>query len=137
MAENKIPSLEVEGVKLIYRNFSGAPSQYNADGDRNFCFIIEDEKQAKELQKDGWNVKIRETEDGTFSFMKVKVNLNSSYPPKIKMIIGENMIITFIILFISNMITAYTSYYILTHKKLMNDRLGLFLTLTITFLFIL
>lgn len=92
MAENRIPSLEVEGVKLIYRNFSGAPSQYNADGDRNFCFIIEDEKQAKELQKDGWNVKIRETEDGSFSFMKVKINMNSSYPPKIKMIIGEKAV---------------------------------------------
>lgn len=92
MADNKLPILEVEGVKLIYRNFSGAPSQFNADGDRNFCFIIEDEKQAEELKKDGWNVKTRETEDGQFSFLKVKVNMDSSWPPRIKMIIGDKAV---------------------------------------------
>lgn len=47
----------------------------------------------------------------------------------IEMIIGENMIVTFIILFISNMITAYVSYHLLIHKKLIDDRLGLLLTL--------
>ena len=56
-----------------------------------------------------------------FSFLIIYLPLKS--------IINENMIITFIILFISNIITAYTSYHILIHKKLIDDRLGLFLTL--------
>ena len=47
----------------------------------------------------------------------------------IKSIIGENMIVTFIILFISNIITSYVSYQILIHKQIINDKLGLALTL--------
>ena len=47
----------------------------------------------------------------------------------IKMIVGENMIITFIILFVSNMITSFCSYYLLKNKQIINDKLGLFLSL--------
>ena len=44
-------------------------------------------------------------------------------------IINENMIITFIILFISEMITSYISYHILLNRQIINDKLGLLLTL--------
>lgn len=56
-----------------------------------------------------------------FSFLLIYLPIN--------MIIGENMIVTFIILFISNIITAYVSYHILIQRKLIDDKLGLFLTL--------
>lgn len=90
---DRLPYLEIEGVKLIYRNFSGTASKYNAEGERNFCFVIEDPKLADELKKDGWNVRTKDMEDDTsFMYLKVKVNLDSSYPPKIKMIIGDRAV---------------------------------------------
>ena len=46
----------------------------------------------------------------------------------IKMIIGENMIITFIILFISNIITAVASYYLLLNRQIISNKIGLILT---------
>ena len=95
MAENKLPNIEVEGVKLIFRNFSGIADEFNREGDRNFSFIIEDENQAKELLEDGWNVKTRkdkETDEILYYYLKVKVNLDSNWPPRIKMIIGEKAV---------------------------------------------
>ncbi|MBR1377475.1 MAG: hypothetical protein IJ565_06680 [Bacilli bacterium] len=47
----------------------------------------------------------------------------------IRMILEENMIITFIILFISNIIAAFVSYHLLKNKQIINDKLGLILTL--------
>lgn len=46
----------MEEVRLIYRNFAGRESMYNAEGDRNFAVLLDDEVAAK-LQRDGWHVK--------------------------------------------------------------------------------
>lgn len=46
----------------------------------------------------------------------------------VKMIIGENMIVTFIILFISNIITAVASYYLLLNRQIVSNKIGLILT---------
>ena len=46
----------------------------------------------------------------------------------VRYIIGEKMIITFIILFISNVITSYVSYKVLLHKQMINNKLGLLIT---------
>lgn len=45
-----------EGVKIVYRNFSGVPGKFNEAGDRNFNVVL-DAETAKAMEKDGWNVK--------------------------------------------------------------------------------
>jgi hypothetical protein len=45
-----------EGCTILYRNFSGVPGKFNEAGDRNFNVVL-DEKTAKAMEKDGWNVK--------------------------------------------------------------------------------
>ena len=54
----------------------------------------------------------------------------------IRHLFGENMIITVMILFISNIITCYVSYKVLTYKQIVNDRLGLLLTFLVYIPFI-
>lgn len=80
--------LIIEGAKIIFRNFSGKPDQYNREGDRNFNVII-DEDLAKRLADEGWNIKVRpprEEGDDTLYRLPVKVNYNSEMPPKIWMV---------------------------------------------------
>lgn len=48
---------KVEGAKLIFLNFSGRETMYNQPGNRNFCVVL-DEKTAKAMLDDGWNVKL-------------------------------------------------------------------------------
>lgn len=47
----------------------------------------------------------------------------------IRLVLNENMIVTFIILFISNIITSFISYKLLTYKQIINDKIGLIITL--------
>lgn len=52
-----------EGVKIIFRNFSGVPGKFNEAGDRNFNIVLEDEDVAKAMAADGWNVKWKTPKD--------------------------------------------------------------------------
>jgi hypothetical protein len=75
--------LEIEDARIIYRNFSGAPSKFNREGDRNFAVIIPNEEIKDELVEAGWNVKIkppREDFDEPFMFMPIKVVFNNRGP---------------------------------------------------------
>ena len=75
--------LEIEDARIIYRNFSGAPSKFNREGDRNFAVIIPNEDIKDELVEAGWNVKIkppREDFDEPFMFMPIKVVFNNRGP---------------------------------------------------------
>ncbi len=46
-------------VKLIWRNFAGAKRKYNAEGERSFNVLMEDEALAERLIDEGWAVKVR------------------------------------------------------------------------------
>lgn len=75
--------LQIDDARIIYRNFAGAPSKFNREGDRNFAVLINDEEQANTLIQDGWNVKIkppREEGDAPFMYLPVKVKFNDRGP---------------------------------------------------------
>lgn len=84
--------LQIDDARIIYRNFSGAPSKYNREGDRNFAVIIPNEEMADALVKEGWNVKIkppREEGDDPFIFLPVKVKFNDR-GPIVRLMSGRN-----------------------------------------------
>lgn len=73
--------VQMDGCRIIYRNFTGRGTQYNREGDRNFCVVIEDQETADRLIEEGFNVKIRQPrEEGEDPFMYLKVNVK--YHPK-------------------------------------------------------
>lgn len=81
--------LQIDEARIIYRNFSGAPSKFNREGDRNFAVVIPNEEIANSLINDtnqfgvGWNVKIkapREEGDAPFMYMPVKIKFNDRGP---------------------------------------------------------
>lgn len=75
--------VQIDEARIIYRNFSGAPSKFNREGDRNFAVVIEDQDIAEALTEKGWNVKIkppREEGDEPFMFLPVKVKFNERGP---------------------------------------------------------
>lgn len=84
-------NLIIENVEILpagFRNFSGKPGTYNAEGDRNFCIVIP-EQLVPAMERDGWNVKELsgvDENDPPKHFIRVKVRFNSNRPPKIVMI---------------------------------------------------
>lgn len=75
--------LQIDDAKLCYRNFSGAGSKFNREGDRNFSVIIDDEAIAEALTQEGWNVKVkpsRDEDDTPFMTLPVKVKFNDRGP---------------------------------------------------------
>ena len=82
---------QIDGAKLIFRNFEGRGDKYNREGDRNFAFVIPNEELANKLMNDinddgaGWNVKIkppRDEDDSPFMYLSVKVKFNK-YGPRV------------------------------------------------------
>lgn len=84
----------MEGVRIIFRNFSGKEGQYNREGDRNFAVLI-DEKTAEMMAADGWNVKVLKPRDDDEenappqAYLPVAVNFRGR-PPRIVMITSHN-----------------------------------------------
>ena len=59
----RLPNLNIEDAKLIFKNFAGQGDNYNREGDKNFCVVLEDEDLIEDLIKDGWNVKQLQSKD--------------------------------------------------------------------------
>lgn len=75
--------LQIDDARIIYRNFSGEPSQFNREGDKNFSVVIDDQDIADDLIKDGWNIKIkppRDEDDIPFMHLPVKIKFNERGP---------------------------------------------------------
>lgn len=75
--------LQIDDARIIYRNFSGAPSKFNREGDRNFAVIIPDEEIKDALVNEGYNVKVKPPRDegeSPFMYLPVKVKFNDRGP---------------------------------------------------------
>lgn len=80
-------TFKIEDAQVIFRNFEGKEGQYNRKGDRNFAVILP-EKIAKQMLRDGWNVKYlapREEGDEETAYIQVSVNFKNR-PPRVFMI---------------------------------------------------
>ena len=93
--KNKVHRVEdpilIQDAKIIFRNFVGEKRRFNAQGDRNFHVVIEDDGLATILISDGWNLKgfkARTDDEEPISgyHMEVSVNFETSQPPKIVMV---------------------------------------------------
>lgn len=85
--------LQIDDAMIIYRNFSGTPSKFNREGDRNFSVIIPSQEQADALINKGWNVKIkppREDGDTPFMHLPVKIKFNDR-GPNVYLVTGNRM----------------------------------------------
>lgn len=86
-AADRIPNVTLEGVRIIFRNFSGKEDQYNRAGDRNFAVLLTPEV-ASEMSSQGWNVKMlkpREEGDDPQAYLPVAVSYKGR-PPRVTMI---------------------------------------------------
>lgn len=77
--------LQIEGARIVYRNFAGAQTMYNREGDRNFSVVIPTQEDADFLIENGWNVKIKQPregyeDEGPFMHLPVKIKFNSRGP---------------------------------------------------------
>lgn len=88
----------IENAKIIFKNFSGKGTDYNAEGDRNFCVVLDDE-QAESMKAMGYNVKTKlpregYEDDGNFNFLKIKVSLKygDNRDAEIYRIVGNNRV---------------------------------------------
>ena len=90
--------LQIDGARLVFKNFSGRKDQYNRNGDRTFAVVIPDQETADKMinRKNkfgvGWNVKIRaprEEGDQPFMFMNVRVKF-TDFGPDVYLKSGNN-----------------------------------------------
>lgn len=84
-------SYTFKDVKLLFRNFSGRPGQYNNEGARNFSVLL-NEEDARILAKGEWRVKqMKDQDDGTpgDKHLKVNVNYKTGRPPRIVLVTSK------------------------------------------------
>ena len=89
MANQAVGNISVENARIIFRNFAGKESKFNAKGKRNFCLILDNE-DAEKLAAIGWNIKYlspRDPEDPPQAYLQVAVAYEN-FPPKIWLISG-------------------------------------------------
>ena len=75
--------LQIDNARIIYRNFAGAASKFNREGDRNFAVVIPDKDIMDALVNEGWNVKSKPSryeDEEDFMWLPVKVRFNDRGP---------------------------------------------------------
>lgn len=85
--KERMPNVTIEDARIIFRNLGGREGEYNREGDRNFCVLIDDET-AEKMGQDGWNVKFlkpREEGDTPQAYIPVSVSYKNR-PPRVVLI---------------------------------------------------
>lgn len=90
----KIDKIYLRDQQIIFPNFGGRASRYNAEGVRTFSVLIEDLELAQSLADDGWNIKPlfdkdEESERPSAYHLPVRINMDSRRPPRIYKITEE------------------------------------------------
>lgn len=83
---NDRETVTIEDARIVYKNFAGAKSQFNAAGKREFSVIL-DEVTAEGMLADGYNVKrmkAREEGDPETPFITIEVSYKVR-PPRVFM----------------------------------------------------
>lgn len=88
----------IENTRFIFKtNFSGDPERDNYGNDTRCAnIIIPDEEQARELAERGFNVRQTKPKPGQEEdfeptyFVKIIVNFDSKWPPKIVLVSGDS-----------------------------------------------
>lgn len=98
MADRKMTAATLEGVTLIFRNFSGVEGRFNPPGRRTFSILL-DPELGRQMEEDGWNVrwlKPREEGEEPNGHLPVRIRFDGR-PPKVVLItsrgrsvLGEN-----------------------------------------------
>lgn len=68
-------------ASIIWRNFRGETSMYNANGNRSFAILIKDPDIAQELIDEGYSLKVlkkKDVNDDDAWALKVKVKIRCS-----------------------------------------------------------
>ena len=76
---------DVDGRNIRFRNFEGKAGKFNAEGDRNFCLLLNPEV-ADGLAHDGFNIRYlnpKDDADEPIPYLPIKVAYGKGRPPKI------------------------------------------------------
>lgn len=77
----------IEDGRIIFRNFAGKEGQYNREGDRNFCVLL-DTPTAILMSEDGWNIKtLKAREEGEPDQAYVQVSVSYKAKPPLVVLI--------------------------------------------------
>ena len=77
----------IENARIRFKNFSGKAGKFNAEGNRNFCVLLE-EQLAEMLKEEGYNIKYLnpiDEEEPPQAYIQVSVRF-ANVPPKIVLI---------------------------------------------------
>ena len=89
----RLNPVELRDAQITFRNFAGRKKQFNEEGRRNFCVILDNETGAN-MEADGWRVKYlkpKDEGDTPRPYVQVKVNYTGYKPPAVFMIAGDRM----------------------------------------------
>lgn len=81
-------NISIEDAHIMFKNFVGEKSKFNAAGDRNFCVEI-DPNEVDRLREDGWNIralKPRDEDEEPIYYLQCKLKYDSFKDPEVYMI---------------------------------------------------
>lgn len=81
-------NISIEDAHIMFKNFVGEKSKFNAAGDRNFCVEI-DPNEVDRLHEDGWNIKVlkpRDEDEEPVYYLQCKLKYGGFKDPEVYMI---------------------------------------------------